>query len=168
MQNQASPRSQATSKKVNRTIKGPIPHRLHEDVITALDALGIVLAPGALDTALSMAEKESLGHLEFLHRLLAGPVEARREHSLKRRLDNARFRELVNLEGFDWQFNAKGLDRRSIEQLVTCDRAWASLEFSKLLVRPHVYWVTVYATRPAPSCSRSSPRRWPTGASIEC
>ena len=35
--------------------------------------LGIVLAPGALDTALSMAEKESLGHLEFLHRLLAAP-----------------------------------------------------------------------------------------------
>ena len=68
-----------------------------------------------------MAEKESLGHLEFLHRLLAGPVEARRERSLKRRLDNARFRELITLEGFDWQFNAKGLDRRSIEQLVTCD-----------------------------------------------
>jgi DNA replication protein DnaC len=121
MQNQASPRSQATSRKVNRTNKGTISHRLHEDVAAALDALGIVLAPGALDTALSMAEKESLGHLEFLHRLLAGPVEAKRERSLKRRLDKARFRELATLEGFDWQFNAKGLDRRIIEQLVTCD-----------------------------------------------
>jgi hypothetical protein len=101
MQNQASPRSQATSKKANRTIKGTIPHRLHEDVTAALDALGIVLAPGALDTALSMAEKESLGHLEFLHRLLAGPVEVKRERSLKRRLDKARFRELATLEGVD-------------------------------------------------------------------
>ena len=87
----------------------------------ALETLSIVLAPGALDTAISMAEKESLGHLEFLHRLLAGPVEAKRERSLKRRLDTVRFRELITLEGFDWQFNAKGLDRRSIEPLVTCD-----------------------------------------------
>jgi IstB-like ATP binding protein len=39
----------------------------------------------------------------------------------KCRLDKAKFRELATLEGFDWQFNAKGLDRRIIEQLVTCD-----------------------------------------------
>ncbi len=25
------------------------------------------------------------------------------------------------MEGFDWAFNAKGVDRRSIEQLMTCD-----------------------------------------------
>ena len=25
------------------------------------------------------------------------------------------------MEGFDWEFNAKGVDRRSIEQLMTCD-----------------------------------------------
>ena len=130
---------------------------------------------------ISMAEKESLGHLEFLHRLLAAPVEAKRERSLKRRLDTGRFRELITLEGFDWQFNAKGIDRRSIEQLVTCDfvrrnqnvilvgkRAWASLEFSNLLVRLHASWGTVYATRPAPSCSKSSRRLWLMGALIGC
>ena len=121
MPNQPSAKSLPTPKKANRAIKGTIPHRLHEDVTAALETLGIALAPGALDTALSMAEKESLGHLEFLHRLLAAPVEAKRERSLKRRLDTGRFRELITLEGFDWQFNAKGIDRRSIEQLVTCD-----------------------------------------------
>ena len=31
------------------------------------------------------------------------------------------FRELTTLEGFDWEFNAQGVDRRSIEQLATCD-----------------------------------------------
>jgi DNA replication protein DnaC len=79
------------------------------------------LAPGALDAALSAAEKESLSHLEFLHRVLAGPVEARLRRALERRIRAARFRELTTLEGFDWAFNAAGVDRRSIEQLATCD-----------------------------------------------
>ena len=77
--------------------------------------------PVALDAALSTAEKESLSHLEFLHRLLAGPAEAKRQRALERRIRAARFRELTTLEGFDWEFNAKGVDRRIIEQLVTCD-----------------------------------------------
>ena len=79
------------------------------------------MTPEALDAALSAAEKESLSHLEFLHRLLAGPAEARLQRALERRIREAKFRELTTLEGFDWEFNAKGLDRRSIEQLATCD-----------------------------------------------
>jgi DNA replication protein DnaC len=94
---------------------------LHENVTAALRALGIALAPEALDAALSAAEKESLSHLEFLHRLLAGPAEARLQRALERRIHAARFRELTTLQGFDWEFNAKGVDRRSIEQLATCD-----------------------------------------------
>jgi DNA replication protein DnaC len=121
MPNHRTSRSQRTPKTRNRTTKAAIPHRLHEDIAAALRTLGIVLAPGALDAALSAAEKESLSHLEFLHRLLAGPAEAKRERALERRMNQARFRELTTLEGFDWQFNAQGLDRRSIEQLVTCD-----------------------------------------------
>jgi DNA replication protein DnaC len=75
----------------------------------------------ALDTALSVAEKESLSHLEFLHRLLAGPAEARRQRAFERRIRDARFRELTTLDGFDWAFNAKGVDRRAVEQLASCD-----------------------------------------------
>lgn len=94
---------------------------LHENVTAALRTLGIALAPEALDAALSAAEKESLSHLEFLHRLLAGPAEARLQRALERRIAAAKFRELTTLEGFDWEFNAKGVDRRSIEQMATCD-----------------------------------------------
>jgi DNA replication protein DnaC len=94
---------------------------LHDTVTAALRTLGIALAPGVLDAALSAAEKESLSHLEFLHRVLAGPAEARLERALERRLRAARFRELTTLDGFDWAFNAQGVDRRSIEQLATCD-----------------------------------------------
>lgn len=94
---------------------------LYDTVTAALRTLGVALAPGALDVVLSAAEKESLSHLEFLHRLLAGPVEARLQGALERRLRAARFRELTTLEGFDWAFNAQGVDRQSIEQLATCD-----------------------------------------------
>ena len=98
-----------------------VPASFHESVTAALRTLGIALAPGALDAALSAAEKESLSHLEFLHRLLAGPAEAKLQRALERRVREAKFRELTTLEGFDWEFNAKGLERRSIEQLATCD-----------------------------------------------
>lgn len=27
----------------------------------------------------------------------------------------------TTLDGFEWEFNAKGVDRRTIEQLATCD-----------------------------------------------
>ena len=96
-------------------------HRLHDDITAALQTLGVAMAPGVLDAALSTAEKESLGYLEFLHRLLAGPAEAKRQRALERRIHAARFRELTTLEGFDWEFNAKGVDRRTIEPLVMCD-----------------------------------------------
>jgi DNA replication protein DnaC len=94
---------------------------LHGDVTKALRTLGIAVTPETLDAALSAAEKGSLNHLEFLHRLLAGPAEARLERARERRVRAAKFREQTTLAGFDWEFNAKGLDRRTIEQLATCD-----------------------------------------------
>jgi len=94
---------------------------LHDDVTAALQTLGLPLTASALDAALSAAERESLNHLEFLRRLLAEPAEARRQRAIDRRIRAAKFRELTSLEGFDWAFNAKGVDRRTIEQLATCD-----------------------------------------------
>src|SRR3954462_7560842 len=86
----------------NEEMKPTTPPRLHDDVTAALRTLGIALAPGALDAALAAAEKEALSHLEFLHRVLAGPAEARLSRALERRIGGARFRELTTLEGFDW------------------------------------------------------------------
>ncbi|HMA41340.1 MAG TPA: ATP-binding protein [Gemmatimonadales bacterium] len=110
----------STPKRPSTTKRTAAPS-LHENVTAALRTLGVALAPGALDAALSAAEKESLSHLEFLHRLLAGPAEAKLQRALQRRIGAAKFRELTSLEGFDWSFNAKGLDRQSIEHLATCD-----------------------------------------------
>jgi len=105
----------------NRTAQAATQRSLHDDVTDALKTLGVALAPATLDAALQAAERERLSHLEFLHRLLAEPAGARRQRALDRRLREAKFRELTTLEGFDWTFNAKGVDRRAVEQLATCD-----------------------------------------------
>lgn len=94
---------------------------LHGDVTKALRTLGVAVTAEGLDAALSAAEKDALSHLEFLHRLLAGPAESRLQRALERRIRDAKFRELMTLDGFDWAFNAQGVDRRTIEQLATCD-----------------------------------------------
>jgi DNA replication protein DnaC len=121
MVEQSDPRGKRSPKDPSRaraTVKRP---SLHDDVTAALRTLGVALPAGALDAALSAAEQESLSHLAFLHRLLAEPAEARRQRALERRIRDARFRERTTLEGFDWAFNARGLDRRAVEQLATCD-----------------------------------------------
>ena len=113
--------SRTPTPKTRITTAKPATPTLHDNVTAALKTLGVALTAETLDAALSAAEKESLSHLEFLHRLLAGPAEARLERALQRRINAAKFRELTTLEGFDWSFNAQGVDRRAIEQLITCD-----------------------------------------------
>jgi DNA replication protein DnaC len=121
MPKQTTPIRQPTREKTDRKTGRAGPQCLHDDVLSELRNLGLGVTSEALDAALSAAEKEGLGHLAFLHRLLAGPSEARRQRALDRRIRNARFRELTTLENFDWSFNAKGLDRSAVEQLVSCD-----------------------------------------------
>ena len=106
MPNPSTPRRQPNHPPRDRTTKTAAPSSLHGDVTAALRTLGVAVTPEALDAALSAAEKESLSHLEFLHRLLAGPAEARLQRALERRIREAKFRELTTLEGFDWEFNA--------------------------------------------------------------
>ena len=121
MANRSSPRGRSSPNVPSRATAIRARRSLHDDVTAALRTLGIALTGEALDAALSAAEAEALGHLEFLHRLLAGPAEARLQRALERRVRAAKFRELTTLEGFDWSFNAQGVDRRVVEQLATCD-----------------------------------------------
>jgi DNA replication protein DnaC len=121
MANRSSPRGKSSPNGPSRATPSRARRSLHDDVTAAIHTLGIALTAEALDAALSAAEAEALGHLEFLHRLLAGPAEARLQRALERRVRAAKFRELTTLEGFDWSFNAQGVDRRVVEQLATCD-----------------------------------------------
>ena len=107
---------QPTPRKSSSAVKTTAPpHSLCDDVITALRTLGVAIPREVLDAALTAAEKESLGHLAFLHRLLADPAAARRQRAIERRIRQAKFREVTSLDGFDWEFNAKGVDRVRVE-----------------------------------------------------
>ena len=116
MVSRSSPRGKTSPSVASRATPSRARRSLHDDVTAALRTLGIALTGEALDAALSAAEAEALSHLEFLHRLLAGPAEAKLQRALERRLRAAKFRELTTLEGFDWSFNAQGVDRRVVEQ----------------------------------------------------
>ena len=52
-------------------------------------------------------------------RCLSTKPAQRRERSIQRRIDEAKFRDLGTLENFDWTFNAQTIDRARFEELAT-------------------------------------------------
>ncbi len=108
---------------MNRRRKSPTnlnpSHDLHQRVLGYFQTLRIALSATDLDAALAQAEKERHSPLEFLAGLLSSQADLRRGRAIERRIREARFRENVSLEGFDWEFNAQAIDRRQIEALAT-------------------------------------------------
>lgn len=72
-----------------------------------------------LDAVLARAERDGLTHLQFAQLLVAEQAQHRRERAIARRIKEAGFRELQILAGFDWEFNAKAINRVQIEELAT-------------------------------------------------
>jgi DNA replication protein DnaC len=95
------------------------PATLRDRCLSHFDILRVPITPEALDEALLHAEKEALPYLDFLDRVLGEQADRRRERSIERRIRDAHFAELKTLEGFDWNFNKKAIDRQQIEQLAT-------------------------------------------------
>jgi len=85
-----------------------------------LNNLKIAPVGQTLDTLLTQAEQEGWSHLEFAHRLLGGLANERRERSIERRIQEARFGEVCVLEQFDWDFE-RTIHRPQIEELATGD-----------------------------------------------
>ena len=90
-------------------------------VLEYLRTLRILLSADDLDATLAQAEKQRWSALEFLTHLLGPQADLRRQRAIERRIREARFREPVSLEGFDWAFNAQSIDRLQIEALATAD-----------------------------------------------
>ena len=59
--------------------------------------------------------------MEVLDLILGQQAAERRERSTERRIREARFAERKTLEGFDWKFNQKAINRVQIEELATGD-----------------------------------------------
>jgi DNA replication protein DnaC len=81
----------------------------------------VPLAADDFDTLLARAEREGLSHLQFVHLLVTEQARQRRERSIARRIREAQFQELKTLADFDWEFNAKAIERTQIEELATCE-----------------------------------------------
>lgn len=92
---------------------------LRERLLADFAALKVPLAADQLDAVLARAERDGLTHLEFTQILIAEQAQQRRERSIACRIREARFRDLHTLAGFDWEFNAKTINRVQIEELAT-------------------------------------------------
>ncbi len=101
--------------------KPATPPALRDQCLSHFKILGIPITPGAMDTVLHRADKETLSHLHFLDLLLGQQAAARRERSVEYRIREARFAERQTLETFDWKFNAHAIDRLQIEELASGD-----------------------------------------------
>jgi DNA replication protein DnaC len=98
------------------------PHQdLRERILADFSVLRVPLTAAHLDAALAQAAQDACSHLEFLQRLITDQAGLRRERSTARRIREARFAELKTLASFDWDFNAKAIQRLQIEELATGD-----------------------------------------------
>jgi DNA replication protein DnaC len=92
---------------------------LRERILADFTALKVPLRAEQLDSALARAVREGLSHLELVHLLIAEQAAQRRERAIAHRIREARFRESKTLATFDWQFNAKAIERTRIDELAS-------------------------------------------------
>jgi DNA replication protein DnaC len=92
---------------------------LRKAILNDFATLKIPLREEAFDAVLAEAEREGLSHLAFLRRLISEQATQRRERTIAYRVREARFKESKTLATFDWQFNAKAIDRSRVEELAT-------------------------------------------------
>jgi DNA replication protein DnaC len=95
------------------------PPDLRERLLADFAALKVPLTDAQLDALLGRAARDGLSHLEFVHALIAEQAQQRRERAIARRIKEACFRDQVTLADFDWDFNAKAINRTQIEELAT-------------------------------------------------
>jgi DNA replication protein DnaC len=92
---------------------------LRERILADFAMLKVPLSAAQLDALLARAERERMSHLEVVHRLIAEQAQQRRERAIARRIKEACFRDAYTLADFDWEFNAKAINRVQIEELAT-------------------------------------------------
>jgi len=73
----------------------------------------------SLEVRLHEAQSHQLNHLEFLELIVQDELAVRSDRQRARRVKAAGFRELKNLEDFDWSFNPS-VPKKRIYDLATC------------------------------------------------
>ena len=93
---------------------------LRDQILADFATLRVPVSAEQLDEVLRQAQDAGCSHLEFLQRLLAGQAGLRRQRRIERLIKDARFREALPLDTFDWNFNPT-IPRLKIEALAQCD-----------------------------------------------
>lgn len=91
---------------------------MHEALEKTLRTLRLSGAVQTLETRLQEALGNNLAHQEFLEILLQDELLIRSERALKRRIKKANFRDLKNLEDFNFSFNTT-IKRQEIYELAS-------------------------------------------------
>lgn len=94
---------------------------MRDRILDHFRELKVSLPTEPFDEVVAACEREQTSHLEFLERLISGPANEHREKGIARRIRQAGFRNTATLENFDWEFNAKYIDRVQMEQLASGD-----------------------------------------------
>ena len=92
---------------------------LREHLLADFATLKVPLTAAQLDAVLARAERGGLSHLEFVQPLIAEQAGNAASGPSPRRIRDAKFDELHTLADFDWEFNAKAINRTQIEELAT-------------------------------------------------
>ena len=98
----------------------PNPAGLREQILADFATLRVPVTADQLDAVLKHAQDAGCSHLEFLHRLLFDQAGLRRARRIERLIKDARFREALPLNTFDWNFNPS-IPRLKIEALAQGD-----------------------------------------------
>jgi DNA replication protein DnaC len=92
---------------------------MNEALQTALKELRLSGMTQSLEVRLQEAAGNGLTHAEFLELILQDELHVRKDRQIERRVRAAMFRELKNLEDFDWQFNTS-IKKKQIYDLASC------------------------------------------------
>jgi DNA replication protein DnaC len=93
---------------------------LRDQILADFATLRVPVTAAQLDEILKQAQDAGWSHLEFLHRLLADQAGLRRQRRIERLIREARFREALPLDTFNWNFNP-AIPRLKIEALAQGD-----------------------------------------------
>jgi len=92
---------------------------MNEALQSALKELRLSGMIQSLEVRLQEAAGNGLTHAEFLELVLQDEMYVRKERQIERRVRTAMFRDLKNLEDFDWQFNPS-IKKKQIYDLASC------------------------------------------------
>ena len=92
---------------------------MNQSLQTSLKKLRLSGMVGSLEVRLQEAAGNRLTHAEFLELVIQDELLVRSERQIQRFLKVAAFRELKNLDDFDWQFNPS-VKKKQIYDLASC------------------------------------------------